>query len=443
MADPTPTAGPGPIVSTIVKGIVGSIGRGSTSLTDVLKKSPAWNDADALLLKRDEYLTASSGRVSNLRDAIWQNNARGAVKSIDQRLAELASDDVQVVEPPDDFEEPLPNIGDGVPLPTFPETPDLSPVLPGLNPWILAAGSGNFEKIGGKWIRKKAKKKSARVKVKLPRTTSEKTVDAALKLLKKVPKWALPDKDLIKLAKGVGKSGWGLIATTVGEVALRQIIEIAEKRQFAQMEKALGPDNAALRSVNKQIATRTKGPTTRRGAGKLEPARPPPPLPPSTTGVAAIPARTPKPKAASTPPLAATPQPKAAVAPRITVIPGKNPSYRLGPPPKTVIGKALDILREYQKFDAQYGTLFRLALAKLHPDSSRSLSPFVGIERPPVTQTETRPLASYFGGGGGATTTGTQSGCYTVCRKKSTGKKKRKSPRICVTKTAARRAGII
>jgi hypothetical protein len=332
----------------------------------------------------------------------------------------------------------------------------LSPVfsLPGAGGVILGVGAGGgfdadnarrdaiVEKIMKAGRGQKTRRPVRRIV--LPKTTTEKILIAGGKLLQKVPKWALPNAELVNLARVIGKALKGGKATVIGlaaqvggEYAIEKVAGILERSQFEKMTKILGPNDAAARAA-RMIAS--KGPTTRgrvsgrtnQASQKIEPARP---KPPGNTG---SPNRHPGPKPKVSAPLKMAPKPvelAQVTAPKARV-PFATP--RQIATPRTVpvaqrLGNAIQNI-------AQLAQIRSLVTQQQRGTSARFFANPPGSTAPaqPAPSTSAQLLNPQS-----SPQTGTSSGCYTVCRKKTTGTKKRRKPRVCVTPAKARAAGII
>jgi len=441
--------GPGSVFAVIGGKILGRGKDKSPGPIDVaLKQQGKWDDPDALQVEAEKLrkVAEQPGIRGPLLGAI-QGAARANLAIVNARLVELEN---QGQVPEDDFA----GGGDESP-PGFPEAQAPSPVFPGLNPFAFGLT------IAGKELRdaaakaskayrdavKKGRKTVRAKKFKFAKGPLGKSLESAEKLLKLIPKWALPDADVVKLAKQLRGATWPAIAGLAGEFAIKKASEYVAKVQFAKMEKILGPENAALAKVQTRLP-KAKPPK----APRIEPPRPSPPPPPST-GTAGVIGKAPRPPKATA----------SAVSPPVTPAPQKVPAAPVGvgnfPAPArqgrattspvstipAVRGPVRQILIAFEEFEK-----FRKAaqpyydLYKRRTTNPPKASPFVGIDESPVTalqpSTSVRPLSSYLAQSQSASLS--PSNCYTVCRKKSSGKKKRKPPRVCVSQSKARAAGI-
>lgn len=411
---------------------------------DVLRASPAWHDPEALQRARDRLEERSARTMRNLPPKQLRDVTAGS-----NRLFSQIDDQLEIL-------RAQPRFADVPGFEASSTTLDQqdSPVFG--KPGAIGIGTGVLLGVGGGgWdeahhqaeiARMKAVAKAARLArakargpiqlARLPKTTLEKTIEGAVKVLAKVPKWALPDAELVTLGKNLGKAlkgakggVIGIVAQVGGQYALEAGIKIANARQDAASLKILGPQDA--KAWAKRQAER-KGPTSRtsKTAGKkLEPARPRPPGPPTTQN-AAPGGRTSQPPRAVRPKVAPLDEVKV-TAQRITHAP-----VGFATPAQIKYVKPVNKLAVIQKYANAIGTVGRLYLSTKGPGTQ----PRMTNSLLPGSRTSTSP--SYFSQAAG-TTTGTSSGCYTVCRKKGTGKKKRRKPRICISPSKASRLGII
>jgi len=411
---------------------------------DVLRASPAWHDPEALQRARDRLEERSARTLPNLPPKQLRDVTAGR-----NRLFSQIDDQLEILRAQPRFAdvpefEPSSTTVDQQSSPVF-SGPGQIGVGGGV---LLGIGAGGtdwnkiIQELGKKGISRSGPRMSdagvryARRIRPLPKTNAEKLLIAAGKVLSKLPKWALPDSELVALGKNLGKAlkgakggVVGIVAQVGGQYALEAGIKIANARQDAASLKILGPQDA--KAWAKRQAER-KGPTSRtskKAGKKLEPARPRPPGPP-TTANAAPGGRTRQPPRPVRPKVAPLDEVKV-TAQRITHAP-----VGFATPAQMKIVKPVNKLAVIQKYANAIGTVGRLYLATKGPGTQ----PRMTNSLLPGSRTATSP--SYFSQAA-RTTTGTSSGCYTVCRKKSTGKKKRKAPRVCVTPQQARKAGII
>lgn len=253
--------------------------------------------------------------------------------------------------------------------------------------------------------------------------TLAKAVKFGSGILKKIPKGLLPDAELVKISKGIGKAFWPVAVVQVGELAIRKTAEFLERRQFAEMERILAQGNAGLaKAVRKVPKTNPRAPKATKSATRVDPPRPRPPKGSALPGNGKVPTN--------------KPQKNIPLKPVKASVPFATPGQIAGTPPnsrvKAIIASA-KVISLISK-GAQ--------LSRLFPRDSRPRSQQLGITSSyvprPQTKTQFQTLTQ-----SGRSTTGTTSGCYTVCRKKSNGKKKRKSPRICVTPARAKSLGLL
>jgi len=350
-------------------------------------------------------------------------NRRGRIEFLRGKLAELEESGIV---PEDDFMDLGPvGRGDQEPSPVF-------------GPAAGAAiGSVNYRKEAGKWIKAAKERTGTKRKVKLPKTGRQKLFETAGKLLKKIPKGLLPDAELLGLGKIIGKAGaraFGPAAIAmIGVDIIQKISDVVRDRQFAEMERILGTGTAQIAKIakipNKKPAKLPGKP--RKSTGGLDPPRPRPPTSSASPGRGKVPRQVGAPKAK----LPTQIKVKLKKRPLPKNVPYATPT-QVGMPTNQNVKRILEAAAIISKISKGVQLASSLGLTSSPPRSSPRITNSL------LPRTQTRPFASYANPPA-PTTTGTGSGCYTVCRKKNTGKKKRKKPRICVTPAAAAKAGLI
>jgi len=449
MADDPNTGKDKPGIGTSIGGgllgIVGGVIQGAYSVfnpppsvtqIDVWKANGTWNNADKLSRARDRIEAKEIG--GDAKQVRRRTEGRKELfKKIDDQLSVLES---RGEVPADDFAGGS-ETGDMYPPDSRP-SPVFNPVAFGLGGAILGIGSGGWDEqhhqrevLRIKKLQQAARlKKSGPVKFpRLPKTNLQKTIEGATKVLSKIPKSMLPDSELVVVAKTFGKAlrgGFGgLAAQVAGTYAIEKGAAILAGRQFEKMTKILQPGDAYTIAQSRKLS---KGPTSRMSPQAkaiqraAEPPRPAPPGPPTTANARQV--------GQIKPPRAVSPTPSpieevTVKAQRIT-----HPPVGFATPAMMKITPRVNKLAVIQKYANAIGSIGRSYLATRRPSSSRTRSNLL-----PTTRASSS--ASYFTNLAPAST-GTGSGCYTVCRKKSTGRKKRNSPRVCVTKTQALKLGI-
>ena len=430
---------------------------------DVLRSSPAWHDPNALQRARDRLEERAGRTLKNLPPKQLRSVTADTNKLFSQIDAQLAILRAQ------------PRWAD-VPEPDFSSSPidqQTSPIFgtPGFGGPILGIGAAGgmtaaqkeilfrgtvfAKKIGAAMNRAQVAAKIA----KLPSVSFEKVIGIAGEVLKKVPKGLLPDAELVGLVKQLGKAlkggkfaVIGLAGQKLGELAIEKAAAIAQRMNDERATKILGPMNSKDWNARKVISrSHPGGPMSRgrpavAGAQKaaekaIEPVRPKVPQntgsPNQHPGASAKPPKIPK-----------ISQPNPVTNPQTTkparAIKARRPSKVFVPKPVTIPvirGPLRTVLLELQKLEnfrklAQpYYDLFKRRTT--NPPKFDYGEPGTDFGDPmPSTGTQ-----NFFSETRQAT--GTTAGCYTVCRKKSTGKKKRRKPRICISPSKASRLGII
>jgi hypothetical protein len=397
--------------------------KGGRDAIQKLEANPVWFDPEGL----QKILDDDKPAVGKL--AVPLNRWRATVA---KRIDELDTMDEPDELGPGDFDSPV--VGDIPPSPIF---------APAVILGIGAGGGTDWQKVlrdlakkdplTGRKVRPKGvTDQQARRAIAIARearraaSPAGRLIQAGSVLLAKVPKGLLPDAEVIKAAKTLGKAVRGgfapFIAQQLGTLGIQAISRQAEKIQFAKMQKILGPQDAAAVALRRQQA---KGPAKRLGPAPKAAKGTEPPRPKAPAGGAVEPRKAPpepkRPSVAGTAP--AKPVALKPVRPSGSQMPA-SPAPKPFPKILTAIGKVADLT----------------ALAKLLPGERQKTESRLGLvssNLAPAGSTRSA-LTSRI-----ETQTGTKSGCYTVCRKPSTGKKKRKPARVCVTPTAARKAGLI
>jgi len=426
---------------------------------DVLRSSPAWHDPNALQRARDRLEERAGRELKNLPPKQLGSVTAGRNKLFSQIDAQLA-----ILRAQPRWAE--------MPEPEFPGAPidqQTSPIFgtPGFGGPILGIGAAGgmtaaqkeilfrgsvfAKKIGASMNRAQVAAKIA----KLPSVSFEKVIGVAGEVLKKVPKGLLPDAELVGLVKQFGKAlkggtfaVVGLAGEKLGELAIEKAAAIAQRMNDERATKILGPMNSKDWNARKVISRSHPGGPMSRGrpavAGvqkaaekAIEPVRP---KVPQNTG-----------------------SPNQHPGSRATVARGKAPSpleeikqvkvyaKKYATPAQmksTAKVPARGITRSKVVFGIAkaIGSLGNAALmgkigaARGSPGSPRGFSGSSFLE--PVRASQSQSFAQQVQPGvKTATSVGTS--CYTVCRKKSTGKKKRRKPRICISPSRASRLGII
>jgi hypothetical protein len=325
-----------------------------------------------------------------------------------------------------DAEESLPEPFE----PTFSTPGELSPVFGGAGAVFGAVGGMTED------ARKAAERQIAKLKEAL-KNSPEAKAGRALRQ-KKVSTGAAigAAKDLAKKAgqfakkakKGppirLGPTG----AVIVGSQVLRDIDEQVREYQFGKMEDILErqqkESDAAVRRIRAKQSSisppravevpqrsSAKPPTVT----KAETSRPV--AAPSVSGIAT--AEAPKPLESE----------KTVSKPLAQNVPFATPAQMKVP----IQQKAGRWIKDV----AQLASLYNVFTGSRVPGRSKDI--LSGLVRTPERTLERVFAPSYSQA---RTATGTET-CYQVCRSKSSGKKKRKSPKICISKTRAQRAGLI
>jgi len=235
------------------------------------------------------------------------------------------------------------------------------------------------------------------------------------------------EKVLGKLKKGppirLGPTG----AVIIGSQIIRDIDKLAREYQLGKMEDILAKQqaetNAAVRRIRAQkaispppVVQAPPRPSAKPPAGpKTEAARPA--AAPAVSGIAT--GRAPEPLQTE----------KTVSKPVSPSVPFATPAQMKVP----IQQKAGRWIRDV----AQLANLYNVFTGSRVP--GRSLDISSGLVRTPERSLERVFSPSYAQS---RTATGTET-CYQVCRSKSSGKKKRKSPKICISKTKAKKAGLI
>ena len=425
----------------VLSGISG--GRGVGSVVDQAKRLGVWNDPDSLQI----IITALENETFSGVPRIVTRNTAARDDQLQKVNAQLSALEEQGIVPTDDFAGPSgPVRYSNTPVGPDQTSPVFSNPLGTLGILLGVGGMSDAEKELREAARNASKKVAAAIKrgrkkspvarrvPPLPKSTVEKAIDSAIKVLNKVPKSMLPDSDVILVGKTIGKAikgGFGpLIAQIGGEFAIKKISKVLETRQFEKMIKILGPQDAAAVEARKALE---KGPSTRRSSSgtkaiqkSIDPPRPRPPSP--GVGNAAVTA--PKPAISTTaPPLAQ--ETKIEPAPKPPV-PFATPAQIATPRSVTTAQKIAKAIRNIGQLSQIYGLVNNRQSGKV---SSLLAN---------IKSSETRTVSSTsFLTSPGSARVGTSSGCYTVCRKKNTGTRKRRKPRVCVTTAKARAAGLI
>lgn len=419
---------------------------------DVLRASPAWHDPNALQRARDRLEERADRTLKNLPPKQLRDVTAGRNRlfsQIDAQLEILRAQPRWADSPEPDFSSsPI----DQQTSPVF-RTPGFGGPLLGIGAAtgmtaaqkeILFRGSVFAKKIGAGMNRAQVAAKIA----KLPSVSFEKVIGVAGEVLKKVPKGLLPDAELVGLAKQLGRALKGgkfaviaYGAQKIGEIAIEKAAAIAQRMNDERATKILGPMNSKDWNARK-VAAQSAGPIRRgryTGAQKaaekaVEPARP---KVQQNTG-----------------------SPNQHPGARATVARGKAPS------PLEEIKQVKVYAKKYATPAQMKGTakvpakgitrskvVFRIAKA-IGSLGNAALMGKIGAARgsargfagssflEPVRASQSQSFAQQVQPGvKTATSVGTS--CYTVCRKKSTGKKKRRKPRICISPSKASRLGII
>lgn len=416
---------------------------------DVWKQDGTWNNAGRLTRARDRIEAKPiSGNAKQVRRETIAK--AGLIDRINTRLDQLTEG-----APIGPGDEPIPDFGSSPIVGDQPTSPVFRvPGGIGIGGGVLlGVGGGGWDQVS-KELKKAAIERAQKERGlprqpvrrnlprKLPATNTEKIFKGAIKVVEKIPKWALPNKELVDLAKVIGKnlkgakSGIvGIIAQVGGELAIEKTAEVLARKQFEQMTKILGPGDAARIAANQKAR---KGPTSRmspKAKAMEKAAEPPRPRPPDNTGS-----------------------------------PNQHPGLGKAPQAKPAAPGPLQKIEEVKVYAKKYATPAQMAQARIPKQpggitrsqvitaAARALGQFGNaalFSRPvrssrndyfgsPATSLSPQPRSSVsFLNAPGATATGTKSGCYTVCRKKSSGKKKRAKPRICISPAKASRLGII
>jgi hypothetical protein len=434
--------GIGTIFTSIVKGAV-SVFNNPPDVTpiDVIRASPAWNDPVRLQRTRDTWENKPFPKVRKQQDSFRRGRDR-LLNQIDDRLEILRAREPGTV---DQGEEPSSTVSDQQTSPVF------------RSPGSIGIGGGVLLGVGGmsgaseelrKKVEQKLKQQAAQKKVrayrarygpmKLPKSNLEKAAAGALKVLNKVPKGLLPDSELITVAKTFGKAlrgGFGgLAAQVAGTYAIEKGAAVIAKRQFEQMTNILRPGDAYQIAQARKAA---KGPTTRGGRRSnvaSEPSRPRPPAPPGPAGQVARAPRAPRAPGRARPapgPLEKIEEVKVTAIKYAT--PGQMAQARFPTTAKGGITRSQVILGAAKAL----GSVGNAALFGRIGRTSRGSSTSNNFA--PSSQSG----AQFLTNTSAKSQTTAASNCYTVCRKKSTGKKKRAKPRICISPSKASRLGII
>jgi len=419
---------------------------------DVIKASPAWHDPVALQRTRDRWEDRTGRLMKNVPPkqvgAVTAANAN-LFRQIDAQLAKLRGQPRWA-----DVPEPE-NLGAPIDQQTAPifRTPGFGGPILGIGAAggmtaaqkeILFRGSVFAKKIGAGMNRAQVAAKIA----KLPSVSFEKVIGVAGEVLKKVPKGLLPDAELVGLVKQLGKAlkggkftVIGLAGQKLGEIAIEKAAAIAQRMNDERATKILGPMNSKDWNARK-VAAQSAGPIRRgryTGAQKaaekaVEPVRP---KVQQNTG-----------------------SPNQHPGSRATVARGKAPSpleeikqvkvyAKKYATPAQMKGTAKVPARGITRSKVVFGiakaigSLGNAALMGKIGAARGSARGFSGSSfLEPVRASQSQSFAQQVQPGvKTATTVGTS--CYTVCRKKSTGKKKRRKPRICISPSKASRLGII
>ena len=299
---------------------------------------------------------------------------------------------------------------------------------------ILGIGAGASEVGGTEWstvLKDLAKKEIARhpfdilkdrpKRAPLPKTGVQKIVRGAIGLLGKIPKGAIPTFEGIgRIA--AGKTLIGIASQVAGEYAIQKIASVVADRQFSQMTKILGSQDAAAVAARQRAA---RGPKTR---PRVRPARieePRPSVPPEIHGNV-VTARPPsasvavKPAPSPIDEITVTAQ-KITHAPVVFATPGVM---------KVPIGQK--IMSQIKRAIPKIADLSSIYRASKSSTSTRSnFSPGVRASPSP----KTNPFRAQEPPTGKET-------CYTVCRKPPGQRKKRKKNRVCVSQSQAKKFGL-
>ena len=411
---------------------------------DVLKQNGTWYDAQRLQKYRDKIEnTPLYGDAKQRRgQVLGKNQLLGKINDQLDTLTEGAP-------PGPDQTGPIPDTGVS--------NQQLSPTFgrPGVGGAILlGVGAGGWDEEAHQLAIKaiKEKERAARMRrsdpfgfkkprAPLPKTNAQKLAQAGLKLLNKIPKGMLPDSELVQVGKIMARAvrvGLGPLAAQVaGTYAIEKGAAVIAARQFEQMTKILGPRDAAAVAA-KQLAN--KGPPRRltgRAKAVQKAAEPPRPRPPGNTGSPnqhpGASGKPPKPIAQAPGPLEKIQEVKVTAKKYATAGQIAAGAARAPRAPPGGITRSQVILGAVKAL-GQFGNASLFGRTPARGRGSSVVNNFA-----PSSQ----PGRQFFSQPGAKAQVTAASNCYTVCRKKSTGKKKRAKPRICVSPAKASRLGII
>jgi hypothetical protein len=448
MADDPKTGRDKPGFPTSLPGIFLGLAKGAISVfnpppavtrIDVWKQDGTWNNAGRLTRARDRIEAKPiSGNAKQVRRETIAK--AGLIDRINTRLDQLTEGS-----PIGPGDEPIPDFVDQEISPVF-RPPGSIGIGGGV---LLGVGGGGWDQVS-KELKKAAIERAQKERGmprqpvrrnlprKLPATNTEKIFKGAIKVVEKIPKWALPNKELVDLAKVIGKNLKGakagivgIIAQVSGELAIEKTAEVLARKQFEQMTKILGPQDAAAIAARQMAA---KGPTTRRPGRQQLSQEPPRPRPPGNTGSPNQhpgQAKAPQAKPAAPGPLQKIEEVK--VYAKKYATPAQIAQARAPRAPPGGITRSQVILGAAKAL-GQFGNAAIFGAKTRARSGSSTVNNFAPTSQP-GRQLFAQPSAQ-------AQTTAAKS-CYTVCRKKSTGKKKRAKPRVCISPAKASRLGII